>query len=139
MCCKYRKLLSRFVIAVTAIAVLLAFSLVPDALAHALLVRSNPSKNAIVSEAPEQIDLWFNELLDEGFNSVEVFVAGKSASGRHVNLASGKAAVDPSDRTHLSVKLNPLSAGEYVVAWRVLSRDGHIAPGRLTFRVTGTQ
>jgi copper resistance protein C len=135
---KYRKLPSRFAMVVTAIAVLLSVALAPDALAHAQLVRSSPSKNAVVSKAPEQIDLWFNELLDEGFNSVEVFAAGELALGRHVNLASGKAAVDPSDRTHLSVKLNPLSAGEYVVTWRVLSRDGHTAPGRLTFRVTGT-
>ena len=122
-----------------AVSVLLSFALTPNTLAHAQLVRSDPAKNAAVLKAPERIDLWFNELLDEGFNSVEVFGAGELTSQRHTNLASGKAAVDPSDRTHLTIKLNPLPAGEYVVAWRVLSRDGHTAPGRLIFRVTGTK
>lgn len=136
---KYRRLSNRFATVAAAISVFLSLSLAPDALAHAQVVRSSPSKNAALSKAPERIDLWFNELLDEGFNSVEVFGAGELTSQRHTNLASGKAAVDPSDRTHLTIKVNPLRVGEYVVAWRVLSRDGHTAPGRLTFRVTGTQ
>lgn len=37
------------------------------------------------------------------------------------------------------VRSAPLPAGDYVAAWRVLSRDGHTAPGRLTFRVVAAQ
>jgi copper resistance protein C len=115
-----------------------AFACAPDGLAHARMIRSIPQKNAELSGIPKQIELWFNELLDDGFNSVEVFTAAELTSEHHTNLASEKAVVDPKDRTHLTVKLGPLSPGEYVVQWRVLSRDGHTAPGRLTFSVTGT-
>jgi methionine-rich copper-binding protein CopC len=107
----------------------------PNALAHARMLRSNPAKDAKLTAAPGSVDLWFNELLDEGFNSLEVYAAAELGAEHHKNLAPEKPAVDPADRTHLSVKLPPLPPGEYVVEWRVLSRDGHSAPGRYTFRI----
>jgi copper resistance protein C len=107
----------------------------PNALAHARVVRSNPAKKAEISVAPASVDLWFNELLDEGFNSLEVYVASELGAEHHTNLALDKPTVDSKDRTHVSVKLPPLQPGEYVVEWRVLSRDGHSAPGRYTFRI----
>lgn len=108
----------------------------PDqALAHARLVRSNPAKKAELVQAPGLIELWFNELLDEGFNSIEVFPVSELNAKKPGNLAKGKAQVDPKDRTRLTIEVGPLAPGEYVVQWRVLSRDGHSAPGRFTFRV----
>lgn len=107
----------------------------PGAFAHARMIRSNPERNAQIASAPAQIDLWFNELLDEGFNSVDVFVTSELTAKTHTNLIKGEPAVDPKDRTHLSAKLGALPAGDYVVDWRVLSRDGHSAPGRLFFHV----
>jgi methionine-rich copper-binding protein CopC len=103
--------------------------------AHARLVRSSPANKAEVSLAPENIELWFNELLDDGFNSVEVFAAAEPDAKQRTNLVKGKAKLDPKDRTHLTVPTARLSPGEYTVEWRVLSRDGHSAPGRFTFRV----
>jgi methionine-rich copper-binding protein CopC len=115
---------------------LLALAGAPAAWAHARLLRSEPAKGAEVSPAPKQIDLWFNELLEEGFNTVMVFPAAElSLGGKHSNLTKDKPGVDPKDHTHLTVKLPPLPPGEYVIEWRVLSRDGHSAPGRSTFRV----
>lgn len=125
---------------VAALAVLaLFFAVAPAALAHARMVKSVPAKNAELAQSPRRIDLWFNELLDEGFNSVEVFSASELGSKKHTNLAVDKAAVDSSDRTHLTVKVAPMPPGEYVVEWRVLSRDGHSAPGRILFRVGGAK
>jgi methionine-rich copper-binding protein CopC len=103
--------------------------------AHARLVRSNPPSKAEMAQAPESVELWFNELLDDGFNSVEVFAAGEPDAKQRTNLVKGKAKLDPKDRTHLIVQMPRLSPGEYTVEWRVLSRDGHSAPGRFTFRV----
>jgi methionine-rich copper-binding protein CopC len=136
---KYRTISNRFATVAAVSFILLSFTLARDARAHAQMVRSNPAKNAELTKAPEQVELWFNELLDDGFNSVEVFAAAELSSQHHASLTRGEAAVDPNDRTHLTVKLAPLPAGEYVVAWRVLSRDGHSAPGRLTFRVAGAK
>ena len=116
---------------------LLLLSVAPAALAHARVLRSSPAKGELLPQPPRQIDLWFNELLDEGFNAIEIFAASEVAAPKRVNLAGEKPSVDPRDRTHLSLKIAPLPPGEYVVEWRVLSRDGHSAPGRFTFRITG--
>jgi len=110
---------------------------VPATWAHARLLRAEPAKGASVSPAPKQIDLWFNELLEDGFNTVTVFPEAELSSvEKHSNFAKGKPSVDGKDRTHLTVKLDPLPPGEYVIEWRVLSRDGHSAPGRSTFHVS---
>ena len=113
----------------------LALALPQTALAHAKLTRSSPADKASLTNAPQQIELWFSELLDDKFNSIEV-VASKDVNAKpRVNLAQGEPKVDPKDRTHLTIELKALEPGEYTVDWRVLSRDGHSAPGRFTFRV----
>lgn len=106
--------------------------------AHARLIRAQPSDHAQLSQSPARIELWFNELLDDGFNTVEVFPAAELDTAR-TNRVTGSPALDARDRTHLTVAVQPLQPGEYVVEWRVLSRDGHSAPGRLRFRVSVTR
>lgn len=117
------------------ICLLLAAVLEGTALAHARLVRSVPERDAGLAQSPAQAELWFNELLDDGFNSIAIFSANDLTAAKRKNFATTKPALDPKDRTHLVLKLPPLAPGEYVLEWRVLSRDGHSAPGRLRFRV----
>ena len=106
-------------------------------LAHARLTKSTPKEKAELTLAPTQVVLWFNELLDEGFNHVIVFPASevKLKAKDRTNFAAGKPEVDQTDRTHLTVALKGLAPGEYVLEYRVLSRDGHTAPGRVRFTV----
>ena len=103
--------------------------------AHAKLVRSEPKDAARLSGAPKTIELWFNELLDEEFNTVEVFRAKDVAQKDRKNLVKAKPRVDAKDRTHLSLDLPTLEPDSYAVEYRVLSRDGHTAPGRFNFTV----
>jgi methionine-rich copper-binding protein CopC len=105
------------------------FSVSSSVHAHARLVRSEPKDGARLTESPAQIELWFNELLDEKFNRIELF----RTEDKKTNLGKEKPVLDPKDRTHLTLKLPPLAPGEYVVEYRVLSRDGHTAPGRMSF------
>ncbi len=105
------------------------------AFAHAQLVRSNPANQATLAQSPPSVDLWFSELLENGFNTIEVFPAGQLQAGQRANLVQGTPQMDAKNKTHLSAVLPPLAPGEYVLEWRVLSRDGHSAPGRITFRV----
>jgi methionine-rich copper-binding protein CopC len=106
-----------------------------EAFAHARLLKSSPASGETVKD-PAKVELWFNELLDGGgFNSVVVFPAAELKAKTHTNFAMGDAKVDGKDRTHLTVDIKPLSPGEYVVDWRVLSLDGHSAPGRFKFKV----
>lgn len=104
-------------------------------LAHARLTRSNPKDKAELKEAPAQVEIWFNELLDEGFNYIEVYPAAEVNQKKRTNFVKGEPAVDKADRTHLVARLKELPPGQYVVEYRVLSLDGHTAPGRVKFTV----
>jgi methionine-rich copper-binding protein CopC len=104
------------------------------ALAHARMIRSTPTAGG-VTQSPEQVELWFNELLDDKFNSIIVYPAAEANVQRHAILTQGNATVDPKDKTHLTIAVKPLPPGEYMAEWRVLSLDGHSAPGRFKFRV----
>lgn len=99
------------------------------ALAHAQLERAMPAVGSTVVAAPTEVVLVFTETLEPAFSSIEV----RNASGATVQ--AGKAAVDPKQRTRLSVPLKPLARGTYKVIWRVLSVDTHRAQGDFTFRV----
>jgi copper resistance protein C len=103
--------------------------------AHARMIRSEPKNGAHLARPPETLELWFNELLDEAFNTVELFRAKDLAGKPRPNLTREKPRIDPKDRTHLTLNLPPLEPGDYSVEYRVLSRDGHTAPGRLSFSV----
>ena len=105
-----------------------------EALAHARMIRSSPTAGG-VTQPPGQVELWFNELLDDGFNSIIVYPAAEASAKTHTSLTQGEAKVDPKDKTHLTVAVKPLPPGEYMAEWRVLSLDGHSAPGRFKFRV----
>lgn len=114
-------------------AVLFVMLGVATVFAHARLIRSTPADKAKLANVPVKIDIWFNELLDEGFNLVEVYPASELNSKAHTNLAHANPIVDAADKTHLTATLQPLAPGNYIVDYRVLSRDGHTAPGRITF------
>jgi methionine-rich copper-binding protein CopC len=103
--------------------------------AHARLVRSNPAGQAQVTASPERVELWFSELLEDGFNSVEIVRVAELVAKKRSNLAHGAPTVDLGDRTHMVVPVQHLDPGHYTVEWRVLSRDGHSATGRFTFWV----
>lgn len=105
------------------------------ALAHARMVRSSPTAGNTV-QSPQVVELWFNELLDAKFNSVQVFPASELNLKTRTNLVNGEPKVDAKDRTHLTIELKSLEPGQYYVEWRVLSLDGHSAPGRFKFEVT---
>lgn len=101
----------------------------PKALAHAKLIRSRPDASAILGETPTSVQLWFNERLEDEFNSIEI----TDAAGR--NVEDGHPRVNPQNRTNLFVQLRKLSPGSYVVHWKILSVDGHTSRGRFIFSV----
>jgi methionine-rich copper-binding protein CopC len=120
-------------------ALLLVFSVVvlapAPARAHAQLLRANPAEGAELDAGPAEIDLWFNELLDEGFNSIMVIPAAQIAAPHPEDHATGTARIDSADQTHLVCPVAPMPPGDWLVQWRVLSRDGHPARGQTAFRI----
>src|SRR4051794_20822033 len=85
--------------------------------AHAKLVRSTPKDGATLRASPKRIELWFNELLDDEFNTAQVFSARDLSGKDRKELAQQKPQVDKKDRTHLSLNLPPLEPGKYAVEY----------------------
>jgi copper transport protein len=110
--------------------VLLAWIGVTPVQAHALLMRSIPDANAMLTRAPAQVDLYFSEPITPKLSKVSVL----DASGKKVD--AGDSRVDPADSTHFTVTLQPMNDGVYTVVWSVISAaDGHQTSGSFPFAV----
>jgi len=97
--------------------------------AHAFLDHADPAVGSTVPAPPAIIHLWFTQELEPAFSWVTV----SDRSGASVN--DGPATIDPSNKSELTVKLKPLSAGTYTVKWHALSVDTHTTEGDFTFQV----
>lgn len=105
-------------------AALLIGATASPAFAHAALTGSNPADGETVAQAPESITLEFSETLDAP--STQLAVTDKS--GADVTTA----APEISDAT-ASVPVWLPEAGEYTVAYRLVSVDGHPIDGSISF------
>jgi copper transport protein len=111
---------------VAAVAVVLVLAWAPPASAHASLVDTNPDEGAVLAAAPDVVRLTFSEPVRGVPNGVQVFDAEGAP------IASSSRTVD----TDLLVTLDQeVGKGTVVVAWRVVSVDGHPIAGTLTFAV----
>lgn len=96
--------------------------------AHSELVSSNPEDGAVLTAAPDRVVLTFSEDIRDQGSAVVV-------------TGSDKARVDDPDslvisgpRVSLSVD-DTVGSGDYAVAYRVVSADGHVIGGAVTYRV----
>jgi copper resistance protein C len=97
--------------------------------AHAYLVKSSPTRRAVLSSAPARVVLWFNERLEAQFSELSVWnTAGQQVDGSDVQ-------VGPDDSKKLSVGIPTLPVGTYTVKYRVLSVDGHIVEAEFPFTI----
>jgi len=101
----------------------------PAALAHAKLQGSQPAANSIVSAAPTQVRLQFNEPLELPFSKV------KLVDEKGTVIEPAKLAADPADTKALVASTPGLHAGAYRVQWTTVTRDGHKVKGEFSFRV----
>lgn len=113
--------------AVVGVLLALLLGAVGPASAHATLVSSDPSEGAVLGEAPERATLTFDEAVELPEDAIHVYdaegeevAATATASAETVTVTFGDGAID---------------RGTYVVAWRVLSADGHPVAGSLSFSV----
>lgn len=106
---------------------------VRTAFAHATLVRSDPSRRAVLAQPPAQIRLWFNEKIERDYSSVSVV----DASGHTVSTEQAQPA--PDDPKALVLALPLLSSGRYSVHYRINSVDGHVVEASYDFTVAGVK
>lgn len=100
------------------------------ALAHATLVGTLPSNDAVLASPPKAVVLRFDEEISSFPDSVRVFDEDVE------RVETGSLETPTSDS--ISVDLpDDLANGTYVVAWHVLSADSHPIRGAFAFSVGG--
>lgn len=117
----------RHILALVALAVVITPALL---FAHAMLVRSEPAKDAVLTSPPAEIRLWFSEQPDVRFSRVDL----TGPKGRGVEVGTLSAIASNGLRVPIPSKLLP---GTYVVFWRTAASDGHATNGRFHFTVSG--
>ena len=102
-------------------------------LAHADYDDAVPAVGEVVSQAPQQVQVWFTQDLfrREGQNTLEVY----GPDDQRVDLDD--AAIDDDNRKLMTVSLqSDLPNGVYTVRWRTLSADdGDTAEGEFQFTI----
>nr|WP_246256153.1 copper resistance CopC family protein [Isoptericola halotolerans] len=102
----------------------------PPASAHNYVVSTDPAEDEDATTAVEEVSVTFNDVvLDLGRDATTVDVTGPD--GRHHAVACPEL----SDET-VSVPVELGGPGEYRVAWRIVSADGHPVSGDFTFTYT---
>jgi methionine-rich copper-binding protein CopC len=99
------------------------------AFAHAYLERAEPPPFSALDKAPAQLRFRYSEPIEPEFVEISVSCDGKP-------IDTDKPTIDKDGRT-VRVKLGPAQAGEYVVRWRLVSKDGHRTQGVVEFKVRG--
>jgi copper transport protein len=111
---------------IVAFAVAAAFS--PSALAHSVLIGTQPGNDDVVQESPSEVVLEFNEPVETSLGSLRVF----DGQGRQVDAGE----VTQPVRNEVAVGIaSELAPGTYTVAWRVVSNDSDPISGAFVFHV----
>lgn len=97
---------------------------------HVRLVGSVPAQDTTLTEPLETVRLEFSDAVNASL--AEVRIRGPGIDGEAGVLTPRSAAGDP----RVIVATPPaLEAGRYVLAWRIVSADGHPVSGEIAFRV----
>jgi copper transport protein len=97
--------------------------------AHATLLASVPAAGQRIERGPAAVTLTFDEPVAAGPGALRVL----DAAGR--NVARGGPFRPGGDASAVAVHTDGLARGSYVVAWQVVSDDGHVVNGAYAFGV----
>jgi hypothetical protein len=113
-------------LALTGVAVL---GTATPALAHNVLISSDPANGSSVAAGPQKVSLTFDQYV-QGADVNQIAVTGPGGG----QWAEGPIGVV---NNVITAPLRPLGpAGKYTVGYRVLSADGHPVTGELSFTLT---
>ncbi len=120
------------IVTVVAVAGVIFGVRVPVASAHARLVASEPTANAVLETAPVRILLDFDEDIETSLASIRLY------DQRGAPHAVGEAR-QAGDASVIAADVSGLGTGAFVVVWRVASVDGHVVDGAFAFQVGTAQ
>ena len=103
-----------------------------SAFAHAKLLKSQPSANQVVTQAPSEVVLHFSEELEIPMCKVEV---KNVATGEVVSDGAITMANDGKDESSMRIALKSLAKSKavYDVSWKAVAKDAHKMPGHMQF------
>src|SRR5712691_3757083 len=100
-----------------------------QALAHALLVRSDPPVNAQLRDPPGVISMFFSEAIERKISTARVLDSSQQRVDTGVEF-------DDQDAALMRVKVGAMKPGFYSVIWATLSKvDGHRISGSFPITV----
>ncbi len=102
-----------------------------SALAHSMLVKAEPARRAVLTKAPNQVRLWFNEKIEGDYASLMVLDDKKQS------ITDVKPTLASDDPKSIILPLPELLPGKYSIKFRVLSVDGHVVESSFDFTVKG--
>gem|GEM_PF-2503034 len=109
-------------------AVALFMGVTTPGLRHLHLERSEPEKDARLTEAPTAVRLWFNEAPTLAASRIRL-------KGPDGDVPMGEVTMTQDGNGIQTAILDSLSAGRYQVSWRTAGDDGHAAHGKVRFRI----
>ncbi len=137
----HRYITRRLLLVAASLAVCLALLFPATASAHAILLRSDPAKDAVLKVPPHEVRMWFSEDLNPAFSTTSV-VNASNARASNINTPGQRvdnrdAHVSPSDTKEMDVTLPAnLPPAAYIVLYQTDSaEDGHILRGSFIFYV----
>jgi copper transport protein len=121
------------VVATLAVVVVVLSSLGVRGLGHAGARLSDPLEGATLGDTPSLVRIYFSERPEPSLSSIRVL----DTDGRAYQIGNPELVAD--DPLSLSVRVQPLPTGVYIVTWRNLSAvDGHATDGSYAFGVRAT-
>jgi copper transport protein len=138
----WRSVAHRLILMIFPLAFLTFFLFPQDASAHAILLRSDPQKLAVLTTSPAQVNMWFSEDLNPAFSTAFVINAVNSAANNvqgdiRTHVDKHDAQISDNNAREMDVSLKPdLPPAVYLVLYRTQSADdGHILYGYFLFKV----
>lgn len=99
---------------------------------HAVVVKSSPADQALLTQAPGIITLCFNVKIEKTFSQVSLW--SMEARLKMLPISDHNFTQD-ADPACLHISLPPLKPGAYQVRYKILAADGHTTEGVVRFAI----
>lgn len=126
-----RRMIARAV-ALSAIVTLSVTAAAPHlhAMRHLKLLRSSPAADTALASSPDAIRLWMSEPVNAPVSKIAL----STEAGAVITLGALTRGAAKGAPLVASI-ISPLPPGRYKVAWKAMSKDGHVVNGAFAFRV----
>jgi len=95
--------------------------------AHMAVQKTMPEADAVLSESPHHIQIWFTQSPDPAISRLTL-----EGTGGAIELGDTQVR---DDRSLMAMLPSKLDAGSYTVNWRTAGDDGHTQRGDFAFTV----